>query len=119
MAAWPSSLPALEAAVQESRQSSVIRTPMETGPSKVRRRFSAATRFIVGTMVLNATQRSALDSFFSTTLSEGALEFTFSDPVDDTEQSVRFTAEPSYATIRGGSASDRLWRATLQLEILP
>lgn len=92
---------------------------MDTGPGKVRRRFSAVSRYLSAPVSLSAAQRATLDTFYSVTLSEGSLEFDMDDPYDGAAVSVRFTAPPSY-TYSGKSGSSARWfNAVLALEVLP
>lgn len=121
MAAWPGSLPQYhEIGLQETRQQAFVRTQMDTGPYKQRKRFTAATRFLEGTMLMTKAQKAIFDTFYNTTINEGADEFDFTDPKDgSTTQSVRFTAPPTVTALIGGSSGVDFYRATISLEILP
>jgi hypothetical protein len=52
-----------------------IRTPMDVGPAKLRRRASAGVQPIKGTIRCSSTQRTTCDDFYRTTLSGGVLQF--------------------------------------------
>lgn len=120
MAVWPTSLPDISLALTETRQDAAVRTPMDAGPMKMRRRFSAASRYVAGSVILDNTQRATFDTFFETTIEEGSLPFDMDDPRDGTTQEWRFTAPPSFVARKGnGSNVVTLWVATLALEILP
>lgn len=121
MATWPASLPqALHIGATEQRQKAFIRSEMETGPHKQRRRFTAASRFIRGSLLLTKAQRATFDTFYETTLGEGADEFDWVDPNDNsTTVSMRFTAVPQKQAVNGGATGVSLWRLGLELEILP
>lgn len=120
MASWPTSLPDISLSLTDARQDGAIRTPMGTGPAKMRRRFSAVSRYVEGSVILDNTERATFDTFFATTLAEGSLAFDMDDPRDGTTQSWRFTAPPSFVARKGnGSNVVTLWVATLSLEILP
>lgn len=119
MAAWPATLPTFEIGMQDNRQASFIRTPVETGPAKSRARYSAVTRQLSGTMLFTAAQRATFETFYGTTISLGADEFDFTDPADGTTQSVRFVDPPSFSHLVGGGSGSALQRVTITLEVLP
>lgn len=120
-AAWPASLPQSPfLPVTDQRQTAVVRTSMDAGPPKMRRRFTAAVRQITLGMFLTGAERAVFDAFFATTLEEGALPFTWTDPVDDSSVDLRFVEPPAFTLVRPDSAaSGRLWSASFKLEILP
>lgn len=121
MATWPATLPQYhEIGLQETRQQAFVRTSMDVGPSKQRRRFTTATRFLEGTMLMTTAQKATFDTFYNTAIDEGSQEFDFTDPKDaSTIQSVRFTAPPTFTALIGGSSGVEFYRATISLEILP
>jgi hypothetical protein len=119
MPSWPSSLPHLNAGLKDQRGSGFLRTPMDMGPAKMRRRYSAVPRFLTGSMVFTAAQRAAFDTFYSTTLEEGSAEFTFEDPVDFSEKTVRFAQEPSFTALSGDANGVTYWNVSISLEVLP
>lgn len=57
-----------------------VRSNVEEGPSKIRRRFTK--RVVRGqvTMTMTITQRNDLDSFFAIDLNGGVLSFSFPHP---------------------------------------
>lgn len=122
MATWPATLPqALNVdGYSEAQQSGVVRTAMDAGPEFVRRRFSAVSTMVSGTLLLNDTEWSALLTFFNSTLAGGSLEFDWhprgahqNSPA--TVYSMRFVAPPT----RRPAAAHDLWMVDLQFEILP
>jgi len=129
--AWPSSLPQNQfIGVADERQKGALRTAMDAGPAKQRRRFSAAVRTITCPVEMSSAQKAVFDTFFITTLAEGALPFTWTDPNTDATQNFRFIAPPKFTLDVGGApavvappgdpmAQRRLWKASLPLEILP
>ena len=120
MVAWPPTLPQKQfLGLRDERQSGRLRTSMDTGPAKQRRRFTAATRNIGVPIVLDGAQRQTFDTFFITTLEEGVLSFDWEDPVDDTTISMRFISFPPFELISGGIPDERMWQAVMTLEILP
>lgn len=110
MPTWPADLPAvlLIRGYEETAPDVIKRTPMDAGPAKVRRRFSANVRPVKGTMVLSGTQKASLDTFFETTIAGGALAF------DWQAKSWRFVEPPAFSPI-----ALNLWEVRLSLEVLP
>lgn len=116
-AVWPVSLPQrpLAQGFSERAPETVIRTPMEAGPPKVRRRFTAGVRQFGLQVRLTPDQVDTLDGFFETTLQGGALPFDWTQPRTGAAVTYRFAEPPSYAPMPGG----QLWTSTLRLEVLP
>lgn len=118
--AWPTSLPSqFETGAGLSRQQGFLRSPTDIGPFKQRKRFTAVSRFYSGTLLLNRTQKAALETFYTTTTNEGADVFDFEDPDDYSTVSARFTAPPDFQGLVGGPSGVELWRVSLALELLP
>ena len=118
MAVWPASLPqGLMVGTGDQRQPAALRSEMDSGPAKQRRRFTAAIRNLSVPIILTNTQRATFDTFFITTLLEGVLPFDWVDPKDGSTVEYRFTAPVEFSLLSGGA--ERLWRGTLNLEILP
>ncbi len=120
MATWPASLPTEGfSGVSDQRNPAILRSKMDQGPAKQRQIFTAAVRELSVPMFFTGTERQTFDTFFITTLSEGALSFDWVDPVTDATISMRFMEPPSFQHIGGGTPADRTWQATFKLEILP
>lgn len=116
MAGWPSGLPdylQIDSA-NLTYGDGTIRSSMDVGPAKVRRRTSSAPDLVTGTQYLNATQVGTLQSFFKTTCAYGSLSFDWKHPVTRSAAVMRFVSPPSLTPIGGN-----LWRAEYVLEILP
>jgi hypothetical protein len=117
MPSFPNDIPALEAADRASATlpDSVIRTQMDTGPAKVRRRSTAEpTMMRLGHPAYTTTQMRALVTFFETTVAAGALAFDMDDPVSGTTRSFRFMRPPQLKPQGAG-----LWAIDVELERLP
>lgn len=138
MPTWPTALPQylLNRNYKETAPDLVIRTKMDAGPAKVRRRFTAGVRPIEGTLVLSDDQVIVLDNFFLSDCQGGALGFTWTfqrewrdtDLVTDTDVStdtdilaqafapttMRFVKPPLYQDLGAGN-----YEVTLALEIMP
>lgn len=120
MATWPASLPQyMETGMTDMRQQGFIRSPNDTGPAQQRKRFTATTRMLTGTMLLSAAQYATLDTFYTDTIGEGSAEFDFLDPKDGSTVSARFVEVPEYRALVGGSGSGGQWRVSLKIELLP
>lgn len=116
---YPTSLPkALP--VSGVPESGVIRTQMDVGASKVRRRTTATVKPLTFTMRITGTQFSILRTFYHTTTLEGSAVFDMEDPWDDNTKEWRFTAPYEWRLIVGSSASASRWyEITLYLEKMP
>ncbi len=114
---WPASLPQepLTQGFSEQAPSTAIRSQMEAGPPKVRRRFTAGVRNIECQLRLTPAQVDTLDAFFGSTVAGGALPFDWKHPRGGTAVTFRFVEPPSYTPVARGT----LWQASLRLEILP
>jgi len=121
MATWPATLPqSLLLPLGRKRQPGVLRSEMETGPAKQRARFTAAVRQYVSSIIVTQAQLSTFDTFYETTLGQGADAFTWQDPETDVSASLRFMGEPEVTMLRpNATASSRLYRITMELEKLP
>lgn len=116
MATWPNTLPGIEIGSELTQQDGVVRSPTDAGPSKIRRRFTATSRYLSGTMLLTSTQRDILQTFYN---ENSALSFDYPDPVDQSTVSARFMTSPSYNLLLGGPSGVELYRANISLELLP
>jgi len=121
MPAWPASLPQKQfLGVSEKDDESRLVSAMDAGPALVRNRFTAVPRVISTSIVLTGTQRQTFDTFYRTTLSNGTLSFTWTEPVADAAATFRFKSNPEWQCIVSSSTpANRIWKATLSLEILP
>ena len=91
-----------------------LRSETDAGPAKVRRRTSQNVGLMRGSMVLDAAQKAAFDTFFETTLLGGVLQFDFPDPAGGVLQ-VRFGEKiPTVAR-----ATPDLSLVSMEFEVLP
>jgi len=94
---WPGTLPQCVQDWQEQNEPVTIRTQMEGGPPKVRRRYSAPIRRIAVQMILpDDSQYLTLRDFFDSALSGGVGYFTFSHPWSGEQLTMRFVDPPKY-----------------------
>lgn len=117
MTAWPSTLPSdplLDGYSQQQMDNS-IRSKMDYGPDKLRRRTTGVIRNVHMKFRLTKTQLQALDEFYNVTLAvTGIIDWVDHRHPDRPAAQYRFLEPPSVAPI----APD-LWEASLALEMLP
>ena len=117
MATWPATLPTfqevLEDSYNEALADNTIRSEMDIGPAKVRRRGTAAPQLISGSMFCTSTQVGILDTFYSGTVNYGADAFDTIHPRTTVAVSVRFTGQPQIARMGDG------WQVSISFEVLP
>ena len=121
--AWPATLPQnpYEASSNTPKYQpleNIVRTSVDAGPAKQRRRFTAVPNTItLPPIVLTETQRAALQTFKESTLLD-VLPFTWIDFRTGAAANYRFIA----ATVEEFHSSDGTtdqWSVTLSLEMLP
>lgn len=115
MSAWPSTLPERPLAAQygETPQNGAIRSDMDAGPGKVRRRFTATVeRFTCGYTLTDA-QTETLMVFWRETLQYGSLSFDWSHPRTEDPVSARIVSVPRPKRIDG------FYSVALEIEVLP
>jgi len=80
---WPASLPQrlLIKSYSESPADVLLRTSMDFGPAKVRRRGTAGPRPVSGSIIVTAAELATFKTFFNTTLLGGSLRFRWRDPI--------------------------------------
>ena len=95
---WPAELPNCADTWRERDRETLIRTPMETGPPKVRRRFTSPIReFDVG-MVMRHDQFADLRDFYDISCAQGVVKHYFRHPYLNLVQEFRFMAPPELAS---------------------
>ena len=115
VANWPVGLPVelLQRGYSHETANSLLRSSMEVGPSKVRRRHTAGVENVTGNMLLTEAQLGILRTFFDTTLAYGSLRFAASDPVSLVAREFRFTAPIKWTMVSG------FYDVSFEFEILP
>lgn len=88
---WPFACPRSWA---EQSKPNLIRSNIEEGYPKVRRRFTKAWAEIQVTFVLSWTEKAALDQFLSKDCQDGAQPFTIVDPFTNQTRLVRWKDLP-------------------------
>lgn len=113
---WPGTLPSavLLDGYEERPPELTIRTQMDAGPAKVRRRMTDSVRPLKCAVVCTAAQVTIFDDFFTTTLSGGASAFNMTHPRTGSTVEMRFVSIPKYR-----SMDINLWEISMDLEELP
>lgn len=112
MATWPATLPALPLAegYSEGFGDSLLRTPMEVGPAKHRRRISAVAKAMTFPLLLTSAQVDILQGLWD---ADGSIGFTHTHPRTSAAVTMRMVSEP-VAVPRGLQ-----YQVDLELEIMP
>jgi hypothetical protein len=118
VASWPAALPQspLLQGASGSFAKTAIRTSMDAGAAKVRRRFTAAVRPFKCSFEVTAAQLATLEDFFANTLAGGALSFTFPHPLYGTVTMRFVTDEPPAWQPRDDPSA---FEVQLSLEVMP
>lgn len=129
MPTWPGTLPTtLPLGTLEDAEDNTVSTQMDQGPRKIRKRFTAVTKTITpppGRFIFTKAQRDTLLTFFDTTLQSGTLSFTWVStgptPEYDTDTTTKFRIiqRPQITSVVSGADSQRLYRVSMHLEVLP
>lgn len=115
---WPVTLPqsVLVQGYSETPPQLSIRTDMDAGVAKVRRRFTSSIRPIECNTLLTAAQVATLDAFYLSTLEGGALRFEWNHPRTGATVEMRFMEPPQYTPAGGGVT---YFNVSLKLEVMP
>jgi len=114
---WPASLPQrpLGEGFAEQPPELVVRSPMDTGPAKVRRRSTAGVSKLQMVFRLTPTQLATFRNFLANDIQDRALSFSWVHPITDATGLFRIVEQPTYQAIGNGLA----WRLSVVLEMLP
>lgn len=109
---WPQTFPQVMRleGLGAKKKTNVIRTQMDAGPQKTRRRYTVSTKEFTGSVVLTEAQREYLEDWYDNVLGSGVLRFVMKDP--QTLQPAEFRFLEEYDE----EASDGLWIITMKLE---
>ncbi len=113
MAAWPVELPQrlLMDSFQQQFESNTLRTEMDVGAAKLRRRVKTGYRPLSGSVRMTKAQLSQFIDFYEFDIQGGALPFTWIDPIFETVETFRFREPPRWETY------GQYYRVGLELEI--
>ena len=117
MPTWPASLPQrlLADGFDEQAPDVLLRSQVDSGPEKVRPRFTAGVEPHRGQIQVTRPQLAAFRNFFKVDLVFGALPFDWVHPITEAPAVVRFADVPSWRARNRGA----LFRISLSLKVLP
>jgi hypothetical protein len=117
VADWPGTLPAAPQlrGFEEQPANTLIRTEMDVGPAKVRRRITAGVRPHKMLFHMDAAQLEIFDQFYTDVLGDGALPFNFTHPRTGETKSFRIVSPPTYTT----EEPDEVWFVSIEMEQMP
>ncbi len=112
---WPTTLPQepLVEGFSGTPQNTLIRTSMDAGPEKTRRRFTAASEYYTVSWIMTDAQFTTFRGFFNDTIAGGSEEFEMNHPVTGETVLVRFRGP--YQFVSTGVH----WRISAEIEVLP
>lgn len=103
-AAWPASLKQCPQTWAATPRDNQVRTAVDVGLSKTRRRYTAVINDIAVSVTMTlADYRTFLD-WYENTISQGADNFEYKDPVSGAVQTYHFRAPPQADIIKGRAA---------------
>jgi hypothetical protein len=100
---WPSTLQQRvnKDTFSYKKGSTVIKSDVDIGPSKIRRRFTRAVDLISCSIWLTIPQYTIFENFYNIEVAGGATSFFFNHPITGVQLLVRFTTEPDYRPVGG------------------
>jgi hypothetical protein len=96
---WPTTLPDCAESWEEQAVPVTIRTSMDVGPPKVRRRYTRTMRNVRVGFTMTHAEAMALREFFEVDTQGGVLEHAFRHPFNNAIESFRFVEPPSIANL--------------------
>lgn len=116
MPTWPAEMPTVRpGGYQEQPQSQILRSDMETGPPKTRRRFTAGIRPVTAQYVVDDAQLQTFEVFFENEIAAGALSFAWTHPRTENQVSAKIVPPYQVEPVNGGL----WWLLSLTIEIQP
>ena len=103
-----------EAGFSQSLGETAIRSSMEIGLDKVRRRYTKRIDTFSCTINLTLSEYSTFNTFFDTTLAGGTKTFNYEHPLSQTTAEFRFTKPPRIAPLGG-----TYFRVSMEWEEIP
>jgi hypothetical protein len=113
---WPATLPQdlFQDGYSEALPNNLLRSPMDVGPAKVRRRMTSATKLLQGMQRMTPAELAEFIAFYEGSLLSGVLRFAWKRPLGGAAVEMRFTEPPSWTAISGECCE-----VSMRLEILP
>jgi hypothetical protein len=102
---WPSSLPqyVFEQGYSEKLNDQTIESSVDSGPPKIRRRYTKQIRTFTVSMRLTPTQKATFETFWQTTLAGGSLPFDWVHPLTREATTFRMRRPAPQMSSVGGS----------------
>jgi len=117
---WPASLPQdAFVSLNVKKQDGRIRTQMDAGPPKMRRKYTAVREIVNHSMIMDGADKKTLDNFWENNLNGGVERFDWSDPTTDNTVEFRFVEPYGAKLLSGGDSDSRQWEISMTLEIMP
>ena len=112
---WPLTLPQsfLVDSFTEESVDNIVRSAMDSGPSKARRRLTATVEPFSGKMIMTQAQYIIFKDFFRNLIQDGALTFEMPDYVDGGTMEVRFRDKYN------ANSLGTVWEITMALDKQP
>ena len=118
---WPAELPQapLLASYSVKADSGIIRTPMDSGLARQRKRFSTPTSRVSVTWKMTGQQTALFKSWLVYKAANGGAWFNIALRLDDGDKTVeaRFTSDATYRLIAGRTGGSELWQVSSEIEI--
>jgi hypothetical protein len=96
-----------------------VRSEVEAGPPRMRRRFTAAVRHLSGRVVLSGPDLVTFRDWGKLTLKDWSLSFSWTEPEQDFAADYRFVQPPTWGLLVPGLPQNRIWTVEMRLEVLP
>ena len=103
METWPSNVNTnlLQDGFTQQAKDNRIRSSVEAGIDKLRRRYTTPIVNSSYQLILTYTEYEYLETFYNTTLQGGVSSFNFTDPATFITHEYRFLSPPSYSAFGG------------------
>jgi len=118
---WPTSLPQKPLVDGYSREvpNNVIRSSMDTGSDKVRKRGNGKPQVVKATYAMTAAQRDTLETFIRDSIAYGAICFNWPHPELNKLVRARLKASSDGVCTFQPYKDTRWWQTQLTFEIWP
>ncbi|RJP21679.1 MAG: hypothetical protein C4529_07060 [Deltaproteobacteria bacterium] len=118
---WPPSLTRMPrvSELEETAPEVVIRSEVDVGPAKIRRRFTGDKRRFTVVLDLRRSEVATFDTWFKDTTYGGALSFSWELPRTGVAADFRFLSTPSYRPQAPRGDGTEWWRVSFEIEMLP
>lgn len=115
---WPPTIPQMPLidSYEEVAPNIILRSSVETGAPKVRRRYTAAATQITCRYSLTRAELAIFDDFFFGPAAGGAVQVDWPHPWRHETVRIRFREQPRYSN---AGHPDDAWVVAVALEVLP